>query len=74
MPSLNPTPEQLSVFADSMPADTPILMLNLLRFASAANYPPGSEHSACSGRAPGGVTCGPRSSTCSPSSRSTATR
>lgn len=50
MPSLNPTPEQLSVFADSMPADTPILMLNLLRFASAANYPPGSEHSSCSGR------------------------
>lgn len=50
MPSLNPTHEQLAAFVDTMPADTPILMLNLLRFAAAARYPSDSPHGACSGR------------------------
>lgn len=50
MPSLNPSREQLATFAESMPADTPILMLNLLRFREAADYPLDSGHSPCSGR------------------------
>lgn len=50
MPSLNPTHEQLTTFTETMPADTPILMLNLLRFAAVASYPSDSPHSACSGR------------------------
>jgi len=50
MPSLNPSRSQLAAFAETMPADTPILMLNLLRFAASAAYPSGSVHSPCSGR------------------------
>ena len=43
MPSLNPSREQLAAFAEQMPDDAPILMLNLLRYREAADYP-------CSGR------------------------
>ena len=50
MPSLNPSREQLAAFAEQMPDDAPILMLNLLRYREAADYPPGSTHSPCSGR------------------------
>ena len=50
MPSLNPTSAQLAEFASRMPAGAPILMLNLLRYNAAADYPSGSEHAACSGR------------------------
>lgn len=46
---LNPTAEQMQQFAEHMPADTPILMLNLLRFHQEAHYPDGSPHAACSG-------------------------
>ncbi|SIP87714.1 DUF1330 domain-containing protein [Aquipseudomonas alcaligenes] len=50
MPSINPSREQLAAFAQNMADDTPILMLNLLRYREAADYPPGSGHSPCSGR------------------------
>ena len=50
MPSLNPSREQLAAFAEQMPDDAPILMLNLLRYREAADYPPASAHSPCSGR------------------------
>lgn len=50
MPSLNPSRDQLAVFAQQMPDDTPILMLNLLRFQATADYPSDSGHSPCSGR------------------------
>lgn len=50
MPSLNPSRDQLAAFAAEMPAGTPILMLNLLRYREAAEYPAGDEHAPCSGR------------------------
>jgi len=50
MPSLNPSREQLAAFAEQMPDDAPILMLNLLRYREAADYPADSEHAPCSGR------------------------
>lgn len=50
MPSINPSREQLAAFAEGMPADTPILMLNLLRYREVAEYPAGSECAPCSGR------------------------
>lgn len=50
MPSLNPSAEQLTHFAEQMPAGEPILMLNLLRFHQEAAYPDDSGHTPCSGR------------------------
>ncbi|MCU1718597.1 DUF1330 domain-containing protein [Pseudomonas sp. 5P_3.1_Bac2] len=50
MPSINPRPEQLAAFTQQLPAEAPLLMLNLLRYQDQAQYPQGSEHSACSGR------------------------
>ena len=50
MPSLNPSREQMRAFAEAMPADTPIVMLNLLRFSPQANYPSDSDETPCSGR------------------------
>ncbi|MGE4474683.1 MAG: DUF1330 domain-containing protein [Stutzerimonas sp.] len=50
MPSLNPSAQQLAHYAEAMPAGTPVLMLNLLRYHAEANYPSGSAHAACSGR------------------------
>ncbi|MDC7825916.1 DUF1330 domain-containing protein [Pseudomonas sp. BLCC-B13] len=50
MPSLNPSRDQLAAFAQNMPDDTPILMLNLLRYRESADYPPDSGYSPCSGR------------------------
>lgn len=49
-PSLNPTREQLAEFAEKLPADTPILMLNLLRYHPEAQYPADADQSPCSGR------------------------
>ncbi len=48
--AINPTREQLAAFAEKLPVDTPILMLNLLRYNPEAQYPADSEHSPCSGR------------------------
>lgn len=50
MPSLNPSREQLAEFAGRMPDNTPILMLNLLRFNAQAAYPAGSTYTPCSGQ------------------------
>ena len=50
MPSINPSREQLAHFAQHMPDETPILMLNLLRYRDAAAYPDDSGHAPCSGR------------------------
>ncbi|MFI8482168.1 DUF1330 domain-containing protein [Pseudomonas sp. NPDC078700] len=50
MPSLNPSHEQLADFVQRMPDDTPILMLNLLRFNAQAKYPEGSSQTPCTGQ------------------------
>lgn len=43
-----PTQDQLTAFAENGP-DGPVTMLNLLRFREAAEYPPDSGQSACTG-------------------------
>jgi uncharacterized protein (DUF1330 family) len=50
MPSINPSQADLLAFAERMPGDTPILMLNLLRFNEQAVYGADSPHAPCSGR------------------------
>lgn len=50
MPSINPNREDLQAFAERMPGDTPILMLNLLRFNDRATYDADGPHASCSGR------------------------
>jgi uncharacterized protein (DUF1330 family) len=50
MPSLNPNSHSLKDLLAKVPADTPILMLNLLRFNALAQYPSDSGQSPCSGR------------------------
>ncbi|PKM29915.1 MAG: DUF1330 domain-containing protein [Gammaproteobacteria bacterium HGW-Gammaproteobacteria-11] len=50
MPSLNPAPGSIEEMLAKVPADTPILMLNLLRFNAQAQYPSESGHAPCSGR------------------------
>lgn len=50
MPSINPNREDLQAFAERMPGDTPILMLNLLRFNDRATYDADGLHAPCSGR------------------------
>lgn len=50
MPSINPNREDLQAFAERMPGDTPILMLNLLRFNDRATYDADGPHAPCSGR------------------------
>src|SRR5690606_21181409 len=50
MPSINPEREDLQAFAERMPSDTPILMLNLLRFSNQAAYGADSPYAPCSGR------------------------
>ncbi len=50
-PSLSPSRESFAHFVSAVPADTPIVMLNLLRFNAQAQYPQGSTESATTGRA-----------------------
>ena len=50
MPSINPSSADVQAFAERMPSDTPILMLNLLRFSSHAAYDADSPFVPCSGR------------------------
>ena len=50
MPSINPSPAQLAAFSVAVADDTPLLMLNLLRFQAQASYSSGSSHTPCSGR------------------------
>ena len=49
MPSINPSPEQLERFLKEIPADRPIVMLNLLRYREQANYPADFDAAPCSG-------------------------
>jgi uncharacterized protein (DUF1330 family) len=50
MPSINPSPIQLAAFTADVADDTPLLMLNLLRFRPQASYATTSNHAPCSGR------------------------
>jgi len=50
MYSVDPTPEQFKNARSKIPGDTPILMLNMLRFRESANYQINTKASACSGR------------------------
>ena len=50
MPSINPSPDQLAAFTAKVADDTPLLMLNLLRFQAQASYASGSSQTPCSGR------------------------
>lgn len=50
MSSINPSREQLAAFAANVPANTPILMLNLLRYREQAAYPSDSGEAPCTGR------------------------
>jgi uncharacterized protein (DUF1330 family) len=49
MPSINPSPTQLAAFTADVADDTPLLMLNLLRFRRQASYATTSNHVPCSG-------------------------
>ncbi len=46
---INPSPESFSALAKDVPGDTPIVMLNLLRFREQAKYPDGTDFAPCSG-------------------------
>lgn len=48
--TVDPAPADLERLATSVPADTPVTMLNLLRFNEQARYPKDSGHAPCSGR------------------------
>lgn len=50
MKTLNPTRENLSRLSEALPKDTPIVMVNLLKFREKALYPRGSSFESCSGR------------------------
>ena len=50
MPAVNPTPEQLEAFLAGAQDDTPVVMINLLRFRQQAAYEPGAGAQPCSGR------------------------
>jgi uncharacterized protein (DUF1330 family) len=40
---VDPTPQSLNAFLENAPGDTPLVMLNLLRFREVADYPDGAE-------------------------------
>lgn len=40
--SLHPTPESLAAFVSNLPDQTPVTMLNLLRFRNLSAYKPGA--------------------------------
>ncbi|HUS23920.1 MAG TPA: DUF1330 domain-containing protein [Candidatus Binatia bacterium] len=48
--TVDPTGADLKRLVASVPADTPVTMVNLLRFRAQATYPAGSGHAPCSGR------------------------
>ncbi len=49
MPITELDPEELHTVAEAMPEDTPVVMLNLLRFHDQARYGPGDSFAPCSG-------------------------
>ncbi len=50
MPSIDPSPDQLKQLAAEADDDTPIVMINLLRYRDRAAYHPGADAEPCSGR------------------------
>ena len=50
MASIEPSPEQLQTLIAAAADDTPIVMINLLRYRDRAAYPSGSDAAVCSGR------------------------
>ena len=50
MTSIEPSPEQLQRLIAEADDETPIVMINLLRYRERADYPPGSGEEPCSGR------------------------
>ena len=50
MKSINPTREGLARFREELPKNTPVVMLNLLKFREKALYPLGTGFQDCSGR------------------------
>ncbi|HID53798.1 MAG TPA: hypothetical protein EYP41_17400 [Anaerolineae bacterium] len=50
MKTIRPTPEKLQAFMTAVPDDTPLVMLNLLKYRQEAAYPAEYEGEACSGR------------------------
>lgn len=51
LPTIDPTPEDLKRIATDIPLQTPVTMLNLLRFRDQAAYPDAMDITPCSGRA-----------------------
>ena len=50
MPAINPLPEALQAFLAGVDDETPIVMINLLRFREQAAYEPGADAQPCTGR------------------------
>jgi len=50
MPSIEPSPDQLQKLFAEADDETPIMMINLLRYRDRAGYPSGSSAAPCSGR------------------------
>ena len=50
MASIEPSPEQLQALVAAAADDTPIVMINLLRYRDRADYPCGTDAVPCSGR------------------------
>jgi len=50
MSSVEPSPDRLQTFLESGADDSPVVMINLLRFRERAAYPDGFAAEACSGR------------------------
>jgi len=48
--TVDPTGADLKRLVQTVPADTPVTMLNLLKFREQAAYPAGSPHAPCTGR------------------------
>jgi len=48
--TIDPSGADIKRIATGIPMDTPVTMLNLLRFREQAAYPEGSGHAPCSGR------------------------
>ncbi len=50
MASIEPSPEQLRALVAQANGDTPVVMINLLRYRERAGYAPGADAAPCSGR------------------------
>lgn len=49
MKTIDPQPGKIKELMQTVNPDTPIVMVNLLKFRDSANYPTDSDHSPCSG-------------------------